>query len=225
MAAERCNVFSLKTFCVITGASKGFGKCMAVKYAPLLPPESVMLLMARSIDGLQKTKRIIGEKAPDIRVRTFPVDLGKIDKTAVVEMLTQTFTEFDIDADSFEQAIIIHNAASLGDVTRNMAEHNDVSELQQFWQLNLTSMLVLNSVFLDYFTEANTKQRLVMNISSICALQPFRSWSLYCTGNLNSYFLNYVGSTDSSGCTAFVDVLLFMSVSICKYRLCNVPVA
>lgn len=182
MAAESCNVFSLKSFCIITGASKGFGKCMAVKFATLLPPTSVMLLMARSHDNLQKTKCIISKIAPDVRVRIVPVDLGEIDKTAVFEILTQTFTELDVHPGSFDQAMIVHNAASLGDVSRNMAEHNNSSSLHNFWQLNLTSLLVLNSVFLEHFTESNTKHRLVMNISSICALQPFRSWSLYCSG-------------------------------------------
>ena len=182
MEAKGQNIFSLKSFCVITGASKGFGQCMAIQFAKKLAADSVLLLMARSIDGLEKTRHQIAENCPDVKVKIQGVDLAEQDTAAFESILQQVFKECCVSPSDYEQGIIVHNAASLGDVTKKLGEQDDVVSLGKFWQLNLTSLVALNTAFLKFFTEQNMKQRLVMNISSICALQPFRSWSLYCSG-------------------------------------------
>lgn len=48
--------------------------------------------------------------------------------------------------------------------------------------MNLTSMLCLTSSILKAFQDCPGLSRTVVNISSICALKPFKGWALYCAG-------------------------------------------
>ena len=58
----------------------------------------------------------------------------------------------------------------------------DPTEVTNYWTLNLTSTLCLTSSVLKAFPDSPGLSRTVVNISSICALQPFKGWGLYCTG-------------------------------------------
>lgn len=58
----------------------------------------------------------------------------------------------------------------------------DAAEVNSYWALNLTSMLCLTSTFLKAFPDSPGLSRIVVNISSLCALQPFKGWTLYCAG-------------------------------------------
>ena len=76
----------------------------------------------------------------------------------------------------------MHNAASLGDVSKRVRELDDAERLRDYFDLNITSVLVLNSVFFKHFNEKVVPHQTVVQTSSICALQPFKTWSLYCSG-------------------------------------------
>lgn len=58
----------------------------------------------------------------------------------------------------------------------------DAAEMNSYWALNLTSMLCLTSCVLRAFPDSPGLSRTVVNISSLCALQPFKGWTLYCAG-------------------------------------------
>jgi len=176
------DVFSLRTFCVITGASKGFGASIAVRFAARFPKDSVLLLLARSIDGLARTKSLIEAESPHIKVFTIGVDLAKADSSHLDRIISDTLSDLSSTSSTFEQATIVHNAATLGDVSKLMSEQCVDEDLHEYWALNLTSFILLNHVFLKHFPKQLFRQRVVVGISSICALQPFKSWSLYCAG-------------------------------------------
>ncbi len=176
------NLLSFHTFCLVTGASKGLGRCMTIRFASKLPRDSLMLLMARSSDQLLKTKALIEESTPDIKVKVVPIDLTNADAEDLEECLNKTFEQYNVRPASFEQGIIVHNAASMGDVSKRVTEIGDKEMLVSYYNLNLVSMILLNNVFLKHFNEENVKRRLVIHISSICALQPFKTWSIYCAG-------------------------------------------
>lgn len=50
-----------RTFAVITGASQGIGRSIAIEFSRLLGPESIILLLARSLPNLENTKKQILE--------------------------------------------------------------------------------------------------------------------------------------------------------------------
>lgn len=186
MASKGKSLLSLHTFCLITGASKGLGRDMAVRFGTELPPNSIMVLMARSADLLEKTKAMVLDKSPQLQVKVVPVDLVNSSKVYLEQKLLTVLTEMGLKPTDFYQAMVVHNAASLGDVSKKMKDIDDSESLVRYYALNVCSVIVLNSIFLQHFN-ASIPVRTVINISSICALQPFKSWSLYCSGKRPSY--------------------------------------
>ncbi|NWW79332.1 SPRE reductase, partial [Climacteris rufus] len=71
---------------------------------------------------------------------------------------------------------------SLGDVSKSFLDLTDPSEIDTYLSFNITSALCLTSRALQAFGARPGCSRTVVNISSLCALKPFRSWALYCTG-------------------------------------------
>ena len=72
-----------------------------------------------------------------------------------------------------------HNSGSLG---RQGATTKDLSaaEISDYLASNLVSVASLNAVFLK--ATSSVPARTVVNVSSIMALQPQSTWSLYCSG-------------------------------------------
>ena len=183
MEATRTDVFSLRTCCLITGASRGYGQGIAVCFAEQLPPKSCLVLVARNEQGLKKTQSVIAERFPHIHVRIKALDLSTARKADYESLLHDAFTENGLGAlDTFEQSMVVHNAGSLGDVSLGMAEQSEEESLDSYWRFNLTSFTVLNAVWHQFFNKTSLKQRVVIGVSSICALQPFKTWGLYCAG-------------------------------------------
>lgn len=56
------------TFMIITGASQGIGKNLAIKFSRLLESKSTVLLLARSAENLQETRNIILAESPTLNV-------------------------------------------------------------------------------------------------------------------------------------------------------------
>ncbi len=71
---------------------------------------------------------------------------------------------------------------SLGDVSRYAKSFTNMAEVGSYLSLNVSSFLCLTANVLQAFPQRPGVKRTVVNISSLCALQPFRSWVLYCTG-------------------------------------------
>ena len=79
-------------------------------------------------------------------------------------------------------ALVIHNAGSLGKVGQTASEMDDVAEWQRYLDLNLSSTILLNTLFLQKFPKSSGVNVSVVNITSLCAVQPFRSMGYYCVG-------------------------------------------
>ena len=192
MEPERPNVWSLRTFCLITGSSRGLGERMSVRFAQLLPKNSVIVLAARDSKGLVTTKKNIEEVRDDIHVLTWVVDLAEVTDTALEEGLTKILTELRLSPAECQQALIVHNAGSMGDISALFTGQIDSAYLNRYWQLNLTHAIVLNSIFWKKFDISSVQQKLVINVSSLCAKQAFKSWSIYCSGKLIFRLVVYV---------------------------------
>lgn len=67
-------------------------------------------------------------------------------------------------------------------MSKGLVDLGDPVEVNNYWALNLTSMLCLTSSILKAFPDSPGLIRTVVNISSLCALQPFKGWGLYCAG-------------------------------------------
>uniref|UniRef100_A0A8C3V9E9 Sepiapterin reductase n=1 Tax=Catharus ustulatus TaxID=91951 RepID=A0A8C3V9E9_CATUS len=165
------------TACVVTGASRGFGRSLARLLAPQLGPGSVLLLLARSEDADTGNGTGNGTGGgPGLRVQCVPADLGSEEgmrraSAALRELLQDS---------SFGRLLLINNAGSLGDISKSFQDLSDLQEINTYFSFNISSALCLTSTALRAFGARPGCSRTVVNISSLCAREPFPSWALYC---------------------------------------------
>ncbi|XP_069544214.1 sepiapterin reductase a [Brachyistius frenatus] len=177
-SAERADLG--RVLCIITGASRGFGRTVALEMSRLVKPGSVLVLAARSGDDLRALQAELAESEAGragVKVESVAADVGQ---TEGLEKVVRTSTEaFSGDMDHL---VLVNNAASLGDVSRYAKSFTNMAEVDSYLSLNVSSSLCLTARVLQAFPQRPGLRRTVVNVTSLCALQPFRSWVLYCTG-------------------------------------------
>ncbi|XP_017692365.1 PREDICTED: sepiapterin reductase [Lepidothrix coronata] len=167
------------TACVVTGASRGFGRSLARLLAPRLGPGSVLVLLARSAEPLMElAAELRGGGGTGLRVLCVAADLGSEEG---LRRATAALREV-LPAEPFGRLILVNNAGSLGDISKSFLDLTDPDEINTYFAFNVTSALCLTSTALQAFGKRPGCSRTVVNISSLCALKPFKSWALYCSG-------------------------------------------
>ncbi|XP_012270849.1 sepiapterin reductase [Orussus abietinus] len=170
------NQLSGKTFLLVTGASQGIGRQIAQTFGSFLGNDSHVVLFARNVDGLKET----ASKLPShVKSNCYSVDMS----TATSEQFEGLIRESLKNAGPtpFERAVVVHNAASLGDLKRTIGL-TDCEEWQKYYHLNVISAAVLNGVFMKIFNDEHKAKILVINITSLCGIQPMQTMAYYCTG-------------------------------------------
>nr|XP_021152493.1 sepiapterin reductase [Columba livia] len=76
----------------------------------------------------------------------------------------------------------LSSLGSLGDISKSFLDLTDPGEINSYFAFNVTSALCLTSVALRAFGERPGSSRTVVNVSSLCAMKPFKNWALYCSG-------------------------------------------
>lgn len=183
------------TFALITGASKGIGRTLAVELSKILKVDATIILLARSEKGLLETKAEILKVNHEINVLTFPVDLSKPDSKQYTDIMCAAVNS--LPEQSLENAVIFHNAGSIGllDTTTNLT---DLSYWRRYYDLNMFSVALLNSVFLDTM-RSKSKNITVVNITSLCGSKPFNNMAMYGSGKAaRNLFFKVLAEEDTS---------------------------
>ncbi|XP_020495702.2 sepiapterin reductase [Labrus bergylta] len=169
-----------RALCIITGASRGFGRTVALQMSRSVKPGSALVLAARSGDELRALQvELSGSEAGRAGLKTACVvaDLSqKEGLESVVKAAAEAFSE------DMEHIILINNAASLGDVSRFAKDFTNMADVDSYLSFNVSSFLCLTASILQRFPQRPGLKRTVVNVSSACALQPCSSWVLYCSG-------------------------------------------
>jgi sepiapterin reductase len=166
--------WSKKTFLLVSGASKGIGRTIAVEFSKKLAAGSKLALLARSAQGLEETKGLCNSA---LQIETFSVDLVNPDTQAL-----SAFVKKAVGEDDYEVAMVVHNAGSIGNLKRTAKDLENLAEVNDYFHLNVSSLILLNSLFLKAFPDAAKCKRMVVNITSLCGIKPFHSFALYCSG-------------------------------------------
>ena len=167
--------FSRGTYCIITGASTGLGRELAIQLARRWSKyKSVckIILIARDLVKLQDTKERILSEAVCVGVAIVQADLSDLSTlNYVCEKVTAGY-----ERDQYQQAAIFHNAGSLGDIVNPTASQVDSAEINKYLTLNYTSMWMLTASFLS---DIKCDSRLVFNMSSHLAKCPLGGLAAY----------------------------------------------
>ncbi|XP_019631031.1 PREDICTED: sepiapterin reductase-like [Branchiostoma belcheri] len=174
-SAQNTSVLGKPTFCVITGASRGLGRSLAVELSGSLGEGSRLVLTARSLSGLEQTQALVNKTSVSVKVVS-----GDLEDSDSYHNLFQGIFS-DITPGVFQHALLIHNASSLGDVTKRVVEHRDAVVLQKYYTTNVTSTITLTARFLQIFPSCDVT-RTVVNITSSAGFTPIKTNSLYCSG-------------------------------------------
>jgi sepiapterin reductase len=118
------------------------------------------------------------------------VDLSDpVDYSAKVDQVL-----LQLAAQSYDRVFLVHNAGSLGHLGLAQECATSPTELAQYWELNVTSVLWLNKRFLDVYGASRDEllapkaavgkqtQLVIVNITSLCGIEPFKTHMMYCTG-------------------------------------------
>lgn len=166
---------------VVTGASRGLGQALCVGLAEKFGGDLMIVGMARSEDGLKKTAAKVDGVNSKTKFIPIVMDLSTADAGGLSSALDLTFKR-EGTSGSPKRALIIHNAGSLGHL-KYLRDQQDLTHAVEYFRFNVSSVISLNAIFLDYMKTHHPRTSLeVVNISSLCALQPFKSWGLYCSG-------------------------------------------
>lgn len=192
MSQDRKEFWNRKTYCLITGASQGIGRQISIEFAQKVGPGSTFLLLARNIDNLNETKRLMEEVSNDINVFVHSFNFYEPVNIELHKIIYQSLDMFSKNVDDFDLSIIVHNAGSLGDITESTYDIKNIEKLNSYFMLNFFSVCVLNAEFLKIF-DADKRppnpidlqpycEICIVNITSLCAVKPFASMGYYCVG-------------------------------------------
>nr|ACO15643.1 Sepiapterin reductase [Caligus clemensi] len=170
-----------KIFVLITGASKGLGRCIAVKWAEFCSTGSKMILTARSETGLKETEKMVHSINPGIQVVKFITDHGKPVKGEYESLYDK---EVQKPNEKYDSGIFFHNVGVVEPQGDKITDYSDITEMADYFRLNLFSVMILNSVFFpvkEYLSSPLT----IVNVSSLASVLPIPSWGYYCMGKVS----------------------------------------
>ncbi|XP_048480047.1 sepiapterin reductase [Plutella xylostella] len=176
--ADASNDFSVgSVYCMVTGASQGIGRALAVEASKLFGPNSVMLLLARNEKELANTANMC--ESENVKVMYKPFDLSTASSEKMQDVIMQSIqgrkvTDFDV-------VLVFHNVGSLGNLSVETDKMENVQELESYFDLNVFNVIALNSQFLKVFQEVEDRI-IIINITSLCAIKPMSGMAYYCSG-------------------------------------------
>ncbi|XP_063978570.1 sepiapterin reductase-like [Diachasmimorpha longicaudata] len=167
------DVLSGKVFLLITGASQGIGRQIAVTFSGLLEKGSKLLLLALDEGGLKGTADKISKHVA--------VDFKEVDlAVATADQLSEIIKK-SINPAQFDRIVIVHNVASMGDLSKLSTDMADFDYWRKYYDLNVFSPAVLNSVVMKLFKNVECK-KVVINMTSHAAVLPVKCSGYYCSG-------------------------------------------
>lgn len=179
MAAAKASSIDLSgvTYCILTGASQGIGRAIAVEVSKLLGPKSLMLLLARNKDELAKTASFC--KSKNVEVIYESIDLSKANIAEMNEVINKSLKGRKVC--DFDTGIIFHNVGSLGNLAVDTGRMENVPELREYYDLNVFNVITLNTQFMKVFEDVE-ERLVIVNITSLCAIKPMSGMAYYCSG-------------------------------------------
>ena len=154
-------------FALITGASQGLGRELALNYAR----EGVrgLALVARSKESLQKLQLEIDRIAPNLKVAIISADLGSTKDVERVAAVTLAACDGRLD-------ILVNNASTLGPVPMPYLLDYSPDDFQQVLNVNLIAPFLLMQNLLAAMIDHGGS---IINVTSDAGRVGYPGWGAY----------------------------------------------
>lgn len=191
----------------VTGASRGFGASVSVELSRALPEDPTVVLFSRDVHALGSTRTRVLAASPRATVLSVYADAGNAESLA--DAWRSVVAGLPAGA-VYERAVLVHNAGDTAPVgyIRDLARAPDsVSVLRAAFELNVTSPVLLSSLFLEFCASprcvgagAGVPPHAFVNVSSLAAVQPFASMGIYSIGKAARDMLAAVVGVEHDAC-------------------------
>ncbi|KAJ4301715.1 hypothetical protein N0V90_003808 [Kalmusia sp. IMI 367209] len=156
---------------VITGASSGIGKSVALEFARTQPDDLKLVITARRIDTLEEVAQEINSFAKGVKVHPVKLDVSKPDEIKnFVGQLPDEFREVDV---------LVNNAGLVKGVAQ--APSIATEDIDIMFSTNVTGLINMTQAILPIFKARPDGGRGdIINIGSIAGREPYQGGSIYC---------------------------------------------
>lgn len=152
---------------IITGASKGLGRALALELAG---PKSLLYLVARDIDGLHKIADLVKDRGGYAKVLKF--DLTESDN--IEELANMIFN--GKEDNQYSLIAMINNAGTIEPID-NVGNFN-IEQIRRNVNINFLSPIIFTNLFIKLTEKINCEKRII-NITSGVTENPLPGWGLY----------------------------------------------
>jgi len=175
MTASNNPFWNKKTVALITGGSQNIGRAVVQHFLNNVAQGSTVIVTSRSLARLERNLAQIKSVHSGVQVLLEQMDLANPPESEVYRQRMAQLIGTD-SGTQFEVAIVVHNAAALGDVSKRVIEMDDARELQYQFNVNVVSMAALNAAFLNSVRQVKTK--IVVNMSADTATEVLPSFGM-----------------------------------------------
>nr|CAD2167910.1 unnamed protein product [Meloidogyne enterolobii] len=168
---------------LITGASRGIGYELALQFGQIFAGTRFQFfLLARSRSGLEEVAEKICKikNASSGNVEIVVADLSTPECSSAFENIQQKIKELETK-NKFDLCLIIHNAGTVGDLTKKSSELNEIEQWQNYLQTNLLSTILLNNLIYSVICKEE-KKIFIINVTSLLSVKPYPSFTQYSVG-------------------------------------------
>jgi NAD(P)-dependent dehydrogenase (short-subunit alcohol dehydrogenase family) len=154
-------------FALITGASRGLGRQLALDYAKA--GAARLALVARDAAKLATVRREVAEAAPGVRVRTVAADLSRPEEVerAAAEVLAEFGGRLDV---------LVNNASVLGPAPMPYLLDYPSDEFRKVLDTNLVAPFLLIQKLLPALLE---RGGVILNVTSDAGVVGYPGWGAY----------------------------------------------
>jgi NAD(P)-dependent dehydrogenase (short-subunit alcohol dehydrogenase family) len=154
-------------FALITGASRGLGREIALAYAK----EGVrgLALIARTIEPLQQLRSEIAQIAPEAQITVIQADLGSTTDVERVAAIT-------LEACNGRLDVLVNNASTLGPVPMPYLLDYPADDFQQVLRVNLAAPFLLIQNLMGAMVDHGGS---IINVTSDAGRTGYPGWGAY----------------------------------------------
>jgi short-subunit dehydrogenase len=148
-ATEYRGYKKMKHLVIITGASRGYGKALALSYTKYFANSSTspalsFILTGRSTEELSQTQREVQAISSSVAVTTKFTDLNDLPNLST----TMASVLNEIDKDDYDEITLFQNSGSIGVLDFVGSANMTIAEITGAVNLNITSYMCLTNEFM-----------------------------------------------------------------------------